>query len=243
MGRTKQISTQEVDTSMSIQLYNAGVEILAMGYYKNENARSGDYNPGHEDAIASVLDKHEFKGFTQKDFPKLQRSHLKEWWESNFTDDTNLKVVLEDLPAGSYVLQPGGTQSFPDILVRDCCGRFVALECKSGKGTHPMWNDSTPKPGAAYIMSSGKLNQTTLFMGEDVITEQQQKIIDDGLKQLQALAENISSQVKALDKYNRGFILSSRKQFFQQGGKEKTNYFTHVGKEQCEKNVLEFLSA
>jgi len=31
---------------MSTQLYNAGIEILAMGYYKNENARSGDYNPG-----------------------------------------------------------------------------------------------------------------------------------------------------------------------------------------------------
>lgn len=232
-----------MDTGMSTQLYNAGIEILAMGYYKNENARSGDYNPGHEDAVASVLDTHGFKGYTQNDFPTLQRSHLKQWWESDFIDDTELAIALIELPAGSYVLQPGGTQSFPDILVRDFCGRFVALECKSGKGTHPMWNDSTPKPGAAYIMSSGKLDQTTLFMGEDVITPEQQKIINEGLIQLQQLADNISSQVKELDKHNRGFIISSRKQFFQQGGKEKTNYFTHNSRQQCEQNVLEFLSA
>jgi len=228
---------------MSQQLYNAGVEILKMGYYKNENARSGDYNPGHEDAVAAVLDNHGFTGFTQTDFPQLKRSHLKIWWESDFTDTTELNKALATLPAGSYVLQPGGTQSFPDILVKDFCGRFVALECKSGKGTHPMWNDSTPKPGAAYIMSSGKVNETTLFMGDDVITQEQQKIINEGLKQLQELAESISSQVKNLDKHNRGFILSSRKQFFQQGGMEKTNYFTHASRKQCEQNVLEFLSA
>lgn len=228
---------------MSTQLYNAGLEILKMGYYKNENARSGTYNPGHEDAVASVLDKHGFQGFEQDDFPKLNRSHLKTWWESDFTFTKELNEVLQKLPNGSYILQPGGTQSFPDILVRDFNGRFVALECKSGKGTHPMWNDSTPKPGAAYIMSSGKLDQTTMFMGEDVITPEQQAIINDGLKKLQQLAESISQQVKELDKHNRGFILSSRKQFFQQGGMEKTNYFTHNSRSQCEQNVLEFLSA
>ena len=40
---------------MSTQLKAAGELILQMGYYKNDNARSGDYNPGHEDAVAVVL--------------------------------------------------------------------------------------------------------------------------------------------------------------------------------------------
>ncbi len=228
---------------MSQQLYLAGLDILKMGYYKNENARSGDFNPGHEDAVAKVLDRHGFQGFTQNDFPQLNRGHLKAWWESNFEFVADLNRVLSSMPLGSYILQPGGSQSFPDILVKDFNGRFVALECKSGKGTHPMWNDSTPKPGAAYIMSSSTAKSTTMFMGEDVITPEQQKIIDDGLIQLSQLAASISAQVKALDKHNRGFILSSRKQFFQQGGKKFTDYFTHSNRQQCEKNVLEFLSA
>lgn len=226
---------------MSTALYNAGVDILAMGYYKNENARSGSYNPGHEDAVAVVLEKHGFQRFVQSDFPQLQRKHLKEWWENGFGNQ--LDAVLADMPEGSFILQPGGTQSFPDILVKDFGGRIVALECKSGKGTHPMWNDSTPKPGAAYIMSSGRLDETTVFMGDDVITPEQQEVIDNGLRELAKLAESISNQVKALDKFNRGFILSSRKQFFQQGGKTMTDYFTHEGRSQCEQNVLEFLSA
>jgi len=225
---------------MCKKLAEAGVDILAMGYYKNENARSGEFKPGHENAVAYVLEQNGFQCFTQKDVPQLKKGHLKEWWENGFGDD--LDELLADLPKGCFVLQPGGSQSFPDIIVKDFEGRWVALECKSGKDYCPMWNDNTPKPGAAYIMSSGKLNETTMFMGDDVITPEQQKIINEGIEQLAKLAESISDKVKELDEHNRGFILSSRRQFFQQGGKEKTNYFTHSDRKDCEQKVLEFLA-
>ena len=225
---------------MCERLYTAGKDILAMGYYKNEDARSGDYQPGHEDAVADVLESHGFQRFEQKDVPQLKRGHLKIWWENGFGDE--LDDVLADLPDGCFVLQPGGTQSFPDVLVKDFNGRAVALECKSGKGTHPMWNDSTPKPGAAYIMSSGRLNETTLFMGEDVITPEEQTTIEKYHELFEKLKRECEAEMATVNNFKRGWLYSHRRQFFQQGGKDKTNYFTHPDRSQCEQKVLEFLA-
>lgn len=220
-------------------LAQAGADILAMPYFKNENARSGDFVPGHEEAVALVLERHGFVRYTQKDVPQLQKKHLKNWWNNGFGDQ--LDELLEDLPPGSFVLQPGGSQSFPDILVKDFNGRLIALECKSGKGTHPMWNDSTPKPGAAYIMSSANTNSTTMFMGEDVITPEEQAVIDRYHVLFEELKQQCKQEMATVSTHNRGWLYSHRRQFFQQGGATLTNYFTHADRTQCEQNVLEFL--
>ena len=225
---------------MSRKLKQAGESILKMGYYKNENARSGDYQPGHEDAVADVLVSHGFVKFHQKDFPKLKRRHLKVWWENGFGDQ--LDEVLADQPKGSFILQPGGTQSFPDLLIRDFNGRFVALECKSGGGTHPMGHVSPPKRSAAYIMSSGRTDSTTMFMGEDVFTTEEAAVIEKYNILFEELKQKCKTELDGVTNKNRGWLYSHRRQFFQQGGKEKTNYFTHTDRKQCEKRVLEFLS-
>ena len=225
---------------MCEKLAQAGKDILGMGYYKNDNARSGDYVAGHEDAVADVLKEHGFIGFEQGDFKGLKRKHLKQWWEAGFGNQ--LDDILKDMPEGSFILQPGGTQSFPDILVKDFNSKFYALECKSGKGTHPMWNDSTPKHGAVYIMSSKKTDQTTLFLGNDVITKEEQSVID----RYNGLFENLKRQCEVemgkVSSKNRGWLYSHRRQFFQQGGADKTNYFTHPDSQGCEQRALEYLN-
>lgn len=223
---------------MCTKLFEAGKQILEMGYYKNEHARSGDYAPGHEDAVADVLRIHGFSEVTSADYA-LQRRHLKEWWENNF--DSSLDQMLEGMPAGSFILQPGGTQSFPDILVKDFNSRIVALECKSSKGTHPMWNDSTPKPGAVYIMSSARVDSTTVFMGEDVVSKQSLELFEQAVKEMNAVAKKFNQLAAEKDIFESGFIVTCRKQFFQQGGQLKTNYFAHKNRKQRENNVLEFL--
>ena len=223
---------------MCIKLYEAGKSILEMGYYKNENAKSGDYNPGHEDAVANVLKDH---GFKEVDVVRLTRGMLKKWWEAGF--DNSLDQVMSDTPNGSYVLQPGGTQSFPDILVKDFNGRMVALECKSGKGTHPMWNDSTAKPGACYIMSSAKTDSTTLFMGEDVITPEEIAVIQKYAEKFAEIKAECAREMMSVATKNRGWLYSHRQQFFQQGGATKTNYITHVDRSACETAALDFMKA
>ena len=225
---------------MCEKLLEAGKKILEMGYYKNESARSGEFVPAHEIAVANVLVGIGFIEVFAGMF-SLKKGDLKKWWENRFDD--SLDEILKDMPNGTFILQPGGTQSFPDILVKDFNGRIVAIECKSSKDAHPMWNDNTPKHGACYIMSSAKTNETTLFMGEDVIVAEELEVIQKYHILFAQLKQQCADEMSKIVGKNRGWVYGHRQQFFQQGGAVKTNYFTHSDRELCEMNALEFLKA
>ena len=224
---------------MSKQLHEAVAAILSMPYFKNEAARSGGAKYGHEDAVA---EKVRASGFTELDkaqFPKVTKSLLKKW--ATDLNDRDLRAATEGLSIGSFILQPAGTQGFPDILIKDFNDRFVALECKSGKsGLCPMWNDNLPKPETIYILASGKLNETTIFMGRDVITNEEQRLMDEQEKEIAAIVKKYNKQMATIDKFKRGFIQKSRKQHFQQGNQNMTNYFKHPDRKRCESNALEY---
>lgn len=223
---------------MCEKLLEVGKKVLKMGYYKNESVRSGKSTPAHEDAVANVLVEVGFIQVFAEMFP-LKKGDLKKWWENRFDD--SLDEILKDMPKGTFILQPGGTQSFPDILVKDFNGRIIAIECKSSKKTHPMWNDSTPKSGAVYIMSSAKVDKTTVFMGEDAITKKQLEYMNQAVEEMTDVAKKFNALIMNEDFYETGFRVACRKQFFQQGGGLKTNFFLHKYREMREKNVLEFL--
>ena len=119
-----------MEIKMSAELHNVVQNILAMPYWQNQNARSGGAKYGHEDTVADEFRKFFTENF-RTNYPGINKSLLKKWAES--CDDTKLKEVAGNMPNGSFILQPAGTQGFPDILVRDFNGKFVAVECKSGK--------------------------------------------------------------------------------------------------------------
>lgn len=224
---------------MSKQLHQAVQSILSMPYYKNEQARSGTVLAGHEEAVALRVEQAGFARHDKSNYPKLTKSLLRAWAEGG--SDQNLRSATEQLPLGSFIVQPAGSQGFPDILVRDFNDRYVALECKSGKtGTCPMWNDNTPKPQAIYILSSGTENATTIFMGRDVITAEEQQLMDELESELAKIVKTYSQQLAKIDRFNRGWIQKSRKQHFQGGGNAKTNYFTHTQRQLCEQNALKY---
>lgn len=224
---------------MSTQLHNAMVDILAMAYYKNENARSGGADYGHEAAVAERIKSAGFVEHKKEIYPKLKKGLLKKWAESG--NDTELRKVTAGLPVGTYILQPAGSQGFPDVLVKDFNDRFVAIECKSGQsGLTPMWNDNLPKPNTIYVLSSGKTDSTTVFLGKDVMSDamlaSQQKMVDE----LKAVVLKYKQINEKLDVFGRGWDTKFRPQNFQGGGGAKTNYFTHHNRKQCEHNVLEY---
>jgi hypothetical protein len=145
------------------------------------------------------------------------------------------------MPAGTFILQPAGSQGFPDILVKDFNDRFVAVECKSGQtGLCPMWNDSLPRPLTIYVLASGIQNATTIFMGRDVISPEEQELMDEEERTIAKIVKEYNQRMAAIDKFNRGWLQKSRKQHFQGGGGAKTNYFTHTSRAQCEKNALDY---
>lgn len=224
---------------MSTQLHTALSSILKMSHYVNEAAKSGGSNYGHEKEISKKLLEADFKEVSKKTYPKVTKTLLKKWAETR--DDSVLKKETTDMPEGTFIIQPGGTNGFPDFLVKDFGGRLVALECKSTEsGDCPMWNDNLPKPETIYILSSGKENQHTVFLGRDVITPEQSALIDEIINEVKLLIEEKSKTLSNLDRFNRGFVIKSRPQHFQYGGKSVTNYFTHIDRNKCEQNVLEF---
>jgi len=224
---------------MSQQLHTAVTKILAMPYFKNEHARSGGAKYGHEKAVAIRIKD---AGFTEVDrinYPNLKKSLLKKWARTG--DDTALRQATQGLPLGSYILQPAGSQGFPDVLVLDFNNIFVSLECKSGKtGLNPMWNDSLPNPNTIYILSSGIRNETTVFMGRDVISEEELDCRENFLLDIKALINKYKELMPNLDTFERGWVLGARQQFSQAGGGIKTNYFIHPKRRACELLALEY---
>jgi hypothetical protein len=224
---------------MSTQLHSALSSILAMPYFKNENARSGGAVNGHEDAVAVKIRDAGFTELQKTSYPKLKKGLLGLWAETG--NDTELRKVTAGMPVGTFILQPAGSQGFPDVLIKDFNDRFIAVECKSGKnGQSPMWNDNVPKPTTIYVLSSGIQDATTIFMGRDVITPEEQILMDEQEAAVAKVVEEYNKKIKSIDKFNRGWHQKSRKQHFQGGGGAKTNYFTHTSRQLCEKNALEY---
>lgn len=222
---------------MAVQLHNALTSILAMPYFKNEAHKSGGASFGHEEAVGIKIAAAGFKEEQKTSYPTLSKSMLRKWAAGGA--DTDLRKALHNMPNGSFIVQPAGSQGFPDILVRDFNDRFVAIECKSGKnGQCPMWNDNVPKPMAIYILSSGVQNATTIFMGRDVISDAEQKLMDEQEAEIAKIVKAYNTKLNAIDTFNRGWLQKSRKQHFQGGGGAKTNYFTHASREACETNAL-----
>jgi hypothetical protein len=239
---------------MSKQLHTAISACLKLTDTKNEHSRSGDREDTHEDAISNILNQSGFTEIIQttmgvnrngkpkkvRVFKDLSRGSIKKALQSNDPQSELLKLV-PDMTKGSYIRQPGGSQSFPDFLVRDFNGRIVLIEAKSGNGVCPTWNGGLPKKDAVYVFTSIGRKETTIFLGQDVISEVKEKLLSDFHDKLQAESKRLKEQLKELDAFDRGFDHYVRSKFGQGGGDKKVNYFTHADRARCEKNALSFV--
>ena len=248
---------------MSIQLQTFITNVLAMPHYGNDSRGSGVKHDSHEDALSSELATVGFVEIIQegtrqtrpskknpngrstksKTFPKLSRNSLKAATEST-NKQAEIAKLVPGMKPGTFIRQPCGSQSFPDFLVRDFSGTFVLVEAKSGNGRAPAWNDSLVKKDAIYIFSSGFYNQTTVFLGQDVLDSVREKILTDAHENIRRIVEETNKLLNNTpDTFNRGFGYYVRPKFEQGGGWDKTDYFKHADRTKCEQNVLAFALA
>ena len=225
-----------------------------MPHYANDARGSGVKHDSHEDALTQELVKVGYVEIVQdstginrngkpkkiKRFPKLKRSTLTTAIQSDNQQHEITKLVVGMNP-GEFIRQPCGSQSFPDFLVRDFSGTFVLIEAKSGRGAVPAWNDSLVKPNAIYVFSSGTYNQTTVFLGRDVLDPDREQFLKARYQMLRDFIEETKTIVGSMpDPFNRGFGAYARPKFEQGGGNHKTDYFAHSDRKNCEQNVLKF---
>jgi hypothetical protein len=238
---------------MSKQLHIVISNCLKLTGIKNEHSRSGDREDIHEYAISDILDQAGFTkviqqsmGQTRNGTPKkllkfkdLKTSSIKKALQSNDPQAALLKLV-PDLAPGSYICQPCSGQHFPDFLVRDFDGRIILIEAKSGNGVCPTWNDNLPKKDAIYIFTSTGKEDSTIFLGQDVLPLEVGKLLTEFHAKQQAEADQFNSELEKLDITRRGFERYVRPKFIQGGGDDKVNYFKHTDRAKCEKNALDF---
>ena len=77
-------------------------------------------------------------------------------------------------------------------------------------------------------------------MGRDVITQDTRDILNKAVADARHVMSESAKDRTAMDLYKRGFVVKVRQQFFQEGGEEFSNYFTHSDRERCESNVLAY---
>lgn len=199
---------------------------LKMPYYKNAAAASGAIHTHakHEDALKETMIGHGYSVWVPTKALKKK--------------DADSPTFAEDMPVGSFVEQPFGSQSAPDFFIKTENSKVVALEAKSSVGPMPLYNSGGVKSNYFYAFCCQKFNQTTIFKGADIIDDAQQKLLDDYIAEEKKRVDILNGKLKTLDLTGRGISYYARPMIGQSGGEKLTNYFTHKSRCQVEKRAI-----
>ena len=143
-----------------------------------------------------------------------------------------------------YIIQPFGSQNYPDFLVfwGDMLFGIETKYSKSGQG-HPVWNSGLPRPNGIYIFGASGAQDLTFFRGNDVLSvadaRQLHDFFDRGLKEYQTRFNKDS-----MCEQPYGFAVYIRKAFEQKKTFNKNavlNMFTNPQRTKLENAVIAHL--
>jgi len=103
-----------------------------------------------------------------------------------------------------------------------------------------MYNSGLPKHDVIYIFCSEKYNATTIFYGQDVVSDVKRSLFDQLNNEISAIVKKFQAKPEWHDPI-RGFDYYPRKMYTQKGSKEQTDYFTHAQRSWCESMVFQRL--
>ena len=194
-------------------------DLRRMPYFKNYAASGVHAIAGHEDAVKDIFIKNGLVEYT--------------------------KTREDTIPPRSFVTQPNGSQKSPDFIVRFDCDTIYKFECKSTdkKSIKPVYNSGGIKQDVIYVYSSARYNKTVIYIGGDVCSMDQQKLIDELIQRQKELEIEYNKKIKAVDVNKRGVSYYTRPMIGQSGAAELTDYFIHADRERCELRVYEFMNA
>ena len=105
-----------------------------------------------------------------------------------------------------------------------------------------MYNSGGLKQNFIYVFSNKKNDSTVIYMGSDIVTNEQQKLINDHIKRAREQDNELNRRLKELDNNDRGISYYTRPMIEQKGVAAQTDYFSHTNKSNAKNNVLEFVS-
>jgi len=185
-------------------------------------------NPGHEQYIKTVLINKGWMHYT----PPKSKQNVRRTVES-ISDD--------EMPTMSFIYQPFGSQRSPDFILKDDGGRVEQLEAKSSTMDFPMYNSGGVNPDYLYVFCSKTTDTTTIYRGSDIITPEQQAVIDAHIEDARQRDEEVNRKLHEMDINLRGIAYYTRPMIIQAGGKEFKNYFKHGNQGACEQGLLNWV--
>lgn len=232
----------EKNKQFMIQLLNG---IKAMPYFKNYAAASGAVHniASHEKAFEILMTDN---GLTEwKPIEKPNSETIWNWINTSYKNISQENPIIFEtvMPDYSYLSQPCGTHDSPDFIIKLDELKFIGIECKSAdKGYTPMYNSGGIKQPLIYVFCSKKTNSTTMYCGKDIMTLEQQNLLDELIEKQRIIEKEYNEKLKECDVNHRGISYYTRPMIQQSGGAEYTNYFAHRNREKCEQNVFEHVN-
>jgi hypothetical protein len=210
---------------------------------KNEsNSTIYNSNNKQEKFLKNLLiNKYNFKEIKNEknDKTKKSKKYIK------YTEKEIIDIIKNPkksfIKPGQFIHQPLGTQNNPDFLIQLSENILIPFEAKSANKYTPQYNSGGIKPNYIYIFTSQKIKKTTVYLGSDIINENQIKLIKEYIEKCRLLDKELNKLLKENDTNNRGVSYYTRPMIGQKGKKDITNYFEHKDKKKCEENVIEFL--
>ncbi len=151
-----------------------------------------------------------------------------------------------------FISQPFGSQQYPDFLV--FTKKYVIpIEVKysKNKSNKPIWNSNLPKSNGLYIFGSYGLQDITFFVGDNIITTQERKLLIDFFDDIVKTKYNIFKK-KLSDEFKsnnlsleRGFDVYIRKAFQQNklsNPNAELDYFKAKNRNSLEDTLINFLN-
>jgi hypothetical protein len=216
-------------------------EIKAMPYFRNYAAAGGAVHniANHETAVADVLARNGLVAWNPDN--QFRKAHPR--WTDMIHEWIDRPETAADMPLNSFMSQPCGTNGNPDFIIKFGENQVIGVECKSSNETCPMYNSGSIKQNYIYLFTSKRTNATTIFVGRDVMSLEQQRIMDELEAKHRELDKEYNARLRAIDIHHRGVSYYTRPMIQQSGGAEYTNYFTHAERGQCEQNVYSFIDS
>ena len=234
----------EKNKQLMIQLLNG---IKAMPYFKNYAAASGAVHniASHEKALEILMTDNGLTEWIPVEKPNSETvwNWINTSYQNTIQENPVLIKTVIPMPDYSYVSQPCGTHDSPDFIIKLDDFIFIGIECKSvDKGYTPMYNSGGIKQPLIYVFCSKKTNSTTMYCGKDIMTLEQQKLLDELIEKQRIIEKEYNEKLRECDVNHRGISYYTRPMIQQSGGAEYTNYFTHRNREKCEQNVYEYVN-
>lgn len=236
-----------MDTDKNKQLMTQLLnDIKGMPYFKNYAAASGAVHniASHEKAVEILFTKHGLSEW--KPIEKPNSETIWNWINTSYQNSSQEKPIMFHaiMPNYSYLSQPCGTHDSPDFIIKLDEVIFIGIECKSvDKGYTPMYNSGGIKQPLIYVFCSKKTNSTTIYCGKDIMTLDQQQLLDELIEKQRVIEKEYNEKLRECDVNHRGISYYTRPMIQQSGGAEYTNYFTHRNLEKCQQSVFEYVNA